>query len=241
MSVLVFSNNSPHKTHVLITDSTYGDVVAAPVLDVSIARDPYDIAPDFIRLYVKDRNYILKEFNTADTNLVGATTDLRVADLINTYLQPPVTAGSSTSLTMIDISNYPGDPPYFTIRHTKFETTSATDTFSWDMTDWISPEVTTKAFIKMRVELQAFEPTASTPIDVEVYDIAFEHVNGAGAVSGIAPVRTRISTGAVTNYIDDFDYTASTYTLDINVICGSAPSNTRYELVLTQFTAHNVL
>lgn len=238
MSTLVFSNNSPYKTHLLITDSVYGDVVGAPVGDVTIARNPYQTDDDFIRLYVRNRDYILKEFYTANTNLSGATTDLRVQDLINTYLQPPVSAGTSTTLTMIDVADYPGDPPYFTVRHAKFETTSATDTFSWDMTDWISSS--TKAFIKMKVELQAFEPTSSTPIDVEEYDIAFRHAP-ATVISGIVPVRTRISSGSVTNYINDFDYTASSYTLSINVICGSSPTNTRYELVITQFTAHNVL
>lgn len=226
MATITFSNNTEN-THVVIDTPT--DQLVLPKRRVGVGVNPYSYSSDdYVRLMYD--NDVVLEFDPAVTNLVGATLALKVADLVDTYLSESPVIMASVPGWFTD-SDYPSDPPYYIIDHAKYETAAATDTFDHEL---LSNFGGTECFVQVVVHMQAFEPTSATPIDEEIYETSFY----TGTVAaGLAHVARRVNATARSNYINTFDWDGTN--LEFNVVCGSSPTTTRFEVQLDVYVAAN--
>lgn len=232
MATTTVSNNAT-ASHVIFTTSE--EEVALPISDCVVL-----VEGDRVRINRNKRT--VHEFDSVDSNLVGATTALRLADLYTTYLVQGLGGAGSIGLPVtFQNTVYPADPPHHVMAHYKFDTTLATDQFLVDVNQWVQPELGVgNGLMKVEAVMIAFEPGALGPVpDAEDYKCGFPLIPGVPSAP-FTSVREQIIIKTPVNFITGFGWDG-TSNLTIDVTNGSSPTNIRYEVHLRLYFAHNVV
>lgn len=217
---VVFSNNAT-STHLVITRTQ--DELYVPVDDVFILVNPYGSDPDEIRLCTETKHTFL-QFLTADSNLVGATTADRIADLINTYL-PSLTGSAGSGTAPFEIVKAPSTYPCYVQDCIQYATTSATDTFNYDISGFILPELAAAGQVEVTLRMFAQPTPGGPPVDSEEYKWTFS--TAALVATEVPGTRDRVSALPATNYVTGLGYDGGN-NMTITVVNGSNPTEITY-------------